>query len=144
MTRKGLRDLAFLAAALLTGAAVLALSSDWGLTVHGQRLLASFAAIVVVWGSGCMPLPVSCLFLIVLMTFSATDFSGGSGLNMAGALRLSLQGFAGLVPITIIAGTAFAAVVRSSGLAERIVVRIMKLVEACLQSNESGDWVQVP
>lgn len=125
--RKEHRDVAFLVAALLVGAAVLYLSSVWGLEPHGRCLLATFSTMVIVWGTGCMSLPVSCLLLLVLMTFSLSGPGGSGGLDMGAALRLSLQGFAGLVPITIVAGTAFAAVVRSSGLAERIVFCIMKL-----------------
>lgn len=128
MTTQSVRDFLLLLAAVAAGVVILLLSPGWGLDVHGQRLLASFAIIVVVWGTGCMSLPVSCLFLLVLMAFSVTDFSGSGGLSMSAALKMSLQGFAGLVPITIVAGTAFAAVVRSSGLAERIVFFIMKLV----------------
>ena len=117
-------------AALLVGAIFLHIVSGWDINIHGQRLLGSFAAIVVVWSSGCTTLPVSCLLLLVLMTFSATDFAGtgGSGVPMGTALRQSLGGFATLVPITILTGTAFAAVLRSSGFAERIVYLILKLV----------------
>ncbi|CAK7002766.1 MAG: hypothetical protein DELT_00098 [Desulfovibrio sp.] len=125
------RDFLLFCAALAVGVAVFYATSGWDLSVHGRRLVGAFAAIVVVWSSGCMTLPVSCLLLLVLMTFSATDFSGTGehgGVPMASALKQSLGGFATLVPITILAGTAFAAVLRSAGFAERIVYLIMKLV----------------
>lgn len=122
------RNFLLLLLAFAVGGCVLAVSSGWGVDVYGRRLLASFAAIVVIWATGCLSLPVSCLFLLVMMTFSITDFSGAGGAGMSAALRKSLGGFAGLVPITIVAGTAFAAVTRSSGLAERLVYLIMKLV----------------
>jgi len=118
-----------LLAAFALGALVLLIAAQTDLDVHGQRLLAVFTVIIVIWATGCMNLSVSCMLLLVLMPLAITDFTGGKeGVNMGKAFRLSLGGFSGDVPITVIAGTAFAAVIRSSGLAERIVYLIMRLI----------------
>lgn len=123
------KNFLLLLAAFAFGALTLVVAGQTGLDVYGQRLLAVFAVIVVVWGTGCMNLSVSCMLLLVLMTLAVTNFSGvKGGLSMSRAFALGLGGFSGVVPITVIAGTGFAAVIRSSGLAERIVYMIMKLV----------------
>ncbi|MGE4527305.1 MAG: SLC13 family permease [Rhodospirillaceae bacterium] len=114
--------------AFAVGAITLILSSHTGMSIHGQRLLAVFTTIVVIWSTGCMNLPASCLLLLVLMSLAITNFAGETGgLKMSKAFQAGLKGFSGSVPITVVAGTAFAAVIRSSGLAERIVYLIMKL-----------------
>lgn len=116
-------------AAFVCGGVALALAGGTGLAPEGQRLLASLVVIMVLWASGCINLSASCLLLLVLMSVSVTDFSGTKkGLTMGRAFGQSLSGFSSAVPMAVIAGTAFAAVIRSSGLAERIVYLIMKLV----------------
>lgn len=122
------KNFLMLLAAFALGALVLVIAAQTDLDVHGQRLLGVFTVIIVVWATGCMNLSVSCMMLLVLMPLAITDFTGGKGVTMQRAFRLSLGGFPGDVPITVIAGTAFAAVIRSSGLAERIVYLIMRLI----------------
>lgn len=115
---------------LVLGFVTLLLVKNTTLDINGQRLLATLVVIMYIWVTGCMNLPTSALLLLVLSTLSITDFTGTvkGGLGMDKALTASLGGFTGSVPITVIAGTALAAIIKSSGLAERVVYRIMKLV----------------
>ena len=128
--QKSTKNLLNFALALVLGLIAMALMGSTELTVQGQRMVGVLVAIMYIWISGCMPLAASCLVLIILETFAATDFTGAieGGLTMSKALSKTLASFASTTPMTVIVGTALAAVVKSSGLAERIVYLIMRLV----------------
>ena len=129
MTAENRKNLILFCAAFLCGALALRLAEHTGLPLEGQRLLGTLAVIMVLWSTSCVGLGASCLLLLVLMTASVADFSGmGTGPGLGEAFKKSLVGFTYLVPMAVIAGTAFAAVLRASGLAERIVYGIMKAV----------------
>ena len=116
--------------AFIAGGITLMLAEGTGLPKEGQRLLGVLVVIMIIWASGCMSLCASCLMLVVLTTLALSNPGVKGGLSMGRALTASLSGFTNSVPIAVIAGTTFAAVVHSSGLAERIVYMIMKLVAA--------------
>ena len=128
--QKSTRDLINFIISLALGVAVILLMGGTDLSVQGQRMFGVMVAIMYIWISGCMPLAASCLVLIILETFAVTDFTGTveGGMSMSSALSATLSSFASTTPITVIVGTALAAVVKSSGLAERIVYLIMRLV----------------
>ncbi|MCG8484365.1 MAG: anion permease [Clostridia bacterium] len=118
------KKILILVLALILGGLTLIVAPGTGLDIYGQRLLATLIVMVVIWVGGALSYPVSAFLLIVLMTFAVADYSQAGG--MKSAFKLALKGFSGTVPITVIAGTALAAVVKSSGLAKRIVYVIMK------------------
>lgn len=114
----------YLVLAVIAGIVTLMLAPQTGLTPPGQKLLAILVFIVFVWATEAVPYPVSTLLLIVLMTWAVF----GGNVTLKSAFGQSLAGFAGTVPITVVAGTAFAAVVKVCGLSERIVYLMMRLV----------------
>jgi Di- and tricarboxylate transporters len=118
--------LVWIVVAAVLGLITLYLAGFTTLNLTGQRLLASFIVIMTIWAADAMPLAVSCLLLLTLTSFAVVD--GKTIKSIEAGLKLSLSGFSNTVPITVVAGTAFAAVIKSSGLAERIVYNIMKLV----------------
>ena len=128
--QKSTKDLINFIISLALGVAVILLMGGTDLSVQGQRMVGVMVAIMYIWISGCMPLAASCLVLIILETFAVTDFTGTveGGMSMSSALSATLSSFASTTPMTVIVGTALAAVVKSSGLAERIVYLIMRLV----------------
>lgn len=127
---KSNKDLLNFLLALVLGVIAMLLMGGTELSVQGQRMVGVTITIMYIWISGCMPLAASCLVLIILETFAATDFTGAveGGYTMSSALSATLKSFASTTPVTVIVGTALAAVVKSSGLAERIVYLIMRLV----------------
>lgn len=118
------RNLLYLGFAAVMGIITLTVAPQTGLSLSGQRLLATLVFIVVVWATEAVPYPVSTLFLILLMTWAGV----GPKVTLGDSFKNALSGFSGTVPISVVAGTAFAAVVQSSGLAERIVYVIIRLV----------------
>ena len=129
MDRQQIRNLFLFCLAFVCGGVTLFLAEDTGLPPQGQRLLALLSAIMVLWSTACVSLGASCLLLLAFMVVSVADYSGGNfGMDMEKAFRKSLGGFTSLVPMAVISGTAFAAVLQSSGLAERTVYTIMKSV----------------
>ena len=148
--QKSTRDLINFIISLALGVAVILLMGGTDLSVQGQRMVGVMVAIMYIWISGCMPLAASCFVLIILETFAVTDFTGTveGGMSMSSALSATLSSFASTTPMTVIVGTALAAVVKSSGLAERIVY----LIHACRRcladggSRQTGaelDWLEL-
>ncbi len=117
-------------AALILGGGVSFLMRGSSLSPEAQRLMGVLIGIMYIWVSGCMNLAASCLWLLIMGTFAVVDYTGTAegGLTMSKGLALMLSSFSSTTPATVICGTALAAVVKSSGLAERLVYRIMKLV----------------
>lgn len=124
------KNLLNLCIALILGVLVCFVMRNSTLSPEGQRLLGLLVTIMYIWMTGCVSLPVSCLILIVLGTFAMTDYTGVAkgGLPMSKALTEMLREFGNSTAITVFSGTALAAVVKSTGLAERIVFLVMKLV----------------
>ncbi len=117
-------------AAFICGGLTLVLAKGTGLPPEGQRLLGALVVIMILWASSCMNLCASCLLLVMLTTLALAAPPGSKGLSLGKAFQESLSGFTSSVPIAVVGGTAFAAVVHSSGLAERIVYLIMKVAAA--------------
>jgi solute carrier family 13 (sodium-dependent dicarboxylate transporter), member 2/3/5 len=135
-SEKGSRKLWCFLLALLAGVVTLMVAPYTGLLPPGQKLLATLVFIIFVWATEALSYPVSALLLIVLMTGAIFD----GKVTMKAAFLQSLAGFSGTVPITVIAGTAFAAVVKACGLSERIVYFMMRLV-AGSKKNASAQRV---
>ncbi|MDF2569461.1 MAG: hypothetical protein K0R55_1065 [Sporomusa sp.] len=108
--------------AVLLGIITLLIAPITGLPLGGQRSLAILVFIVVTWATEAVPYPVSALMLIVLMTWAG---AADPKVSLKASFTKSLAGFAGTVPAGVLAATAFAAVVKSSGLSERIIYKIM-------------------
>lgn len=122
-----------LAAAIGIGTLIL-LAPHTGLSSTGQRLLSTLLFIIVVWATEAVSYPVSTLILIILMTWSLV----AGNIPFKDAFAQSLAGFAGTVPISVIAGTGFAAVVKEIGLSERIVYQMMRLVAGAKPMADSS------
>ncbi len=137
---KSTKDLINFCIALVLGIVAAMLMGGTELPVQGQRMVGVLVAIMYIWISGCMALSASCLVLIILETIAITDYTGAleGGLTMSKALSKTLASFSSTTPMTVIVGTALAAVVKSSGLAERIVYLIMRLVAGKKGTAKAG------
>ncbi|MDR3563108.1 MAG: anion permease [Negativicutes bacterium] len=129
----GIRKLCWLAAAAGLAALTLIIAPQTGLPLIGQRLLGILVFTVVVWATEAVPYPVSALLLIVLMTVGGTD----EKIALRQAFNNSLTGFAGSVPIAVIAGTAFAGVAHTTGLTRRLICTIMKAVAGAKETAKA-------
>jgi len=122
--KNDLTKLYWLIFAAILGVATVMIAPYTGLPLIGQRFLGVMVFTVVIWATEAVSYPVSALLLIVLMTFAGVD----QKTTYRQAFSASLTGFAGSVPIAVLAGTAFARVVESTGLGQRIIYTIMKIV----------------
>ncbi|WP_312340024.1 SLC13 family permease [Anaerospora hongkongensis] len=120
-TDRGMSKLIYLAVAVAAGLLTLAIAPLTGLQETGQRLLGTLVFIVIVWVTEAVPYPVSSLMLIVLMTWAGA----GPKVTLKASFQNALTGFSATVPIAVMVATAFAAVVKSVGLSERIIYKIM-------------------
>jgi len=118
---KDSRNLMILVAAVIAGLITLQIAPLTGLAETGQRLLGILVFIVIVWATEAVSYPVSSLMLIVLMTWAGA----GPKVTLKASFQSSLAGFSATVPVAVMVATAFAAVVKSVGLSERIIYLIM-------------------
>lgn len=95
-----------------------------GLTESGQRYVGLLIFIVIVWCTEAVSYPVSGLILIVLMMFA--ESTGKVKFNQG--LKIAVSGFASATPLALLTATAFAMVVKKTGLSERVVYSIMKIL----------------
>lgn len=111
-------------------AAVAGLLAYWflgpmsGLAESGQRYIGILVFIVIVWCTEAVSYPVSGFVLIVLMMFG--EAAGKVSFNQG--LKTAVSGFASATPLALLTATAFAVVVKKTGLSERVVYKIMKLI----------------
>lgn len=110
--------------AVVLGALALYFAPATGLALTGQRLLAILVFIVVVWATEAVPYPVSAFMLLILMMWA--NATGKTSLNAG--LKTAMSGFASATPLAVIAATAFATIVQKTGLSERIVYNVLKIV----------------
>lgn len=129
----GAKKLCWLAVAAILAALTLWIAPLTGLPLIGQRLLGILVFTVVVWATEAVPYPVSALMLIVLMTVGGAD----EKIALRQAFNNSLTGFAGSVPIAVIAGTAFAGVAHTTGLTRRLICTIMKIVAGAKETAKA-------
>jgi sodium-dependent dicarboxylate transporter 2/3/5 len=118
------RQILYMVIALIIGAITLYFAPATGLDVAGQRLLAILMFIVVVWATEAVAYPVSALMLIMLMMWAGAVGKG----TYNSALKEALSGFSSQTPMAVLCATAFAVIVEKTGLSERVVYRILKLV----------------
>lgn len=118
------RKLMYLLLAVVLGIVTLYLAPATGLNPTGQRLLAVLSFIVVVWATEAVSYPVSALMLLVLMMWA--NATGKT--SMDAGLKTAVSGFASATPLAVIAATAFATIVEKTGLSERVVYKVLKLV----------------
>ena len=121
------RKLMYLLLAFAVGLLVLFfVAPSTGLNVTGQRLLAILAFIVVVWSTEAVSYPVSALLLLLLVMGSYLGPNMKKSLN--DGLKAAMGGFGSITPLTIMVATAFAYNVEKSGLSERAVFNILRII----------------
>ena len=127
------RQTLYMIIAVIIGAITLYFAPATGLNLAGQRLLAILMFVVIVWATEAVAYPVSALMLIMLMMWAG---AGNESYNAS--LREALSGFSSQTPMAVLCATAFAVIVEKTGLSERIVYRILKLVaggQAAVRAN---------
>lgn len=120
MNRKLLYVLIAVAAGLIT----LYFAPATGLTVTGQRLMGALVFIIVIWSTEAVSYPISAFMLLLIMMWA--NATGKVSLNAG--MKTALLGFASATPLAVVAATAFATVVQNTGLSERVVYKVMKLI----------------
>ncbi|MDR3565273.1 MAG: SLC13 family permease [Negativicutes bacterium] len=122
--KSDLKKLYWLIIAAVLGVVTTMIAPQTGLPLTGQRFLGVAVFTVIIWATEAVSYPVSALLLIVLMTLVGVD----QKTTFHQSFSSSLSGFGGTVPIAVMAGTAFARVVETTGLGQRIIYTIMKVV----------------
>lgn len=118
------RKLLFLALAVIVGVISLYFAPATGLPLTGQRLLAVLAFIVVVWATEAVSYPVSAFMLLILMMWA----NATGKVTLDNGLKTAVSGFASATPLAVVAATAFAIIVQKTGLSERVVYKVLKVV----------------
>jgi len=122
--KNGKRSLMWFLVAVVAALLTLLIAPATGLEPTGQKSLATFVFILIIWITEAVPYPVSTFFLLGLMTWAGLS----PDVNLKSSLKSALSGFSGTVPITCITGTALAVVVKRTGLSERMVYFLMRIL----------------
>lgn len=95
-----------------------------GLDESGRRYIGILIFIVIVWCTEAVSYPVSGLVLVILMMFGEST----GKVKFSQGLKVALSGFGSATPIALLSATGFALAVKNTGLSERVVYKIMKVL----------------